>query len=368
MTCITPNMFSTTDRRLHKERRRMLVGLYKKTIIQSSPEIHKMAQTILIDRFLPILEAAAKDQNPFDALELSLAISMDFITAFLFGITNSSNFIQDVTTRQRWLAVHRSSKEHAFWPLEFPGLTLFLSKFGIDLVPPRVISASKEVKNLCLQILNKVELSSPDSAEEHSKHTMGTSYDQLVRQLTPSLGNGPHLRLVIASEHMDNIFAGTETTGWSLTYVLHEVSRQQDLQTSLRTELLSLSPPFVYDPSLSASPDLPSPRALESLPLLDAIVLESLRLHPAVPGPQPRVTPNSPVSIDSYNNIPSGIRVSAQAYTLHRNSKVFPEPEVWKPERWLEVSPEGKTEMMRWFWAFGSGSRMCIGSSFALLG
>lgn len=357
----TPNMFSTVDRRLHKDRRRMLVGLYKKTTVQSSPEVHEIAQTILIDRLLPDLESASTDQIPFDSLELSMAISMDFITAYLFGISNSTNFLQDVKTRQRWLAVHRSTKGHDFWPLEFPGLTSYLSKFGIDLVPTKVISASEEVKSLSLHMMEKVESSPQDSAK-------GVSYDQLFRQLTPSHRDEAELRLNIASEHMDNIMAGTETTAWSMTYILHGLSQNLDLQSSLRSELLSLTPPFTYNPSSSAPSELPSFRSLEALPLLDAIVLESLRLHPAVPGPQPRITPSSPISLEGYDNIPSGIRVSAQAYTLHRNARVFPEPEVWRPERWLHADADEKTEMMRWFWAFSSGSRMCIGSSFALLG
>jgi cytochrome P450 len=339
----------------------MLVGLYKKTTVQSSPEIRAIAQMIIIHRFLPILEAAAKDQNPFDALELSLATAMDFITAYLFGISNSVNFLQDVKTRQRWLAVYRSTKPFSFWPLEFPGLTSLLSRLGIDLVPPKVILATNEVKDLCFQMLNKVESSPLDSPK-------GMSYEQLVRQLTPAYGDGYQLRLAIASEHMDNIMAGTETTGWSLTYILHELSLHQSIQSSLRSELLSISPQFTYDLTSSTVPELPSFRALEALPLLDAVVIESLRLHPAVPGPQPRVTSSPPVSLGGYDNIPCGIRVSAQAYSLHRNAKVFPEPEAWKPDRWLHASKEETNEMMRWFWTFGSGSRMCVGSAFALLG
>jgi unspecific monooxygenase len=355
-------------RRSHKERRRMLIGLYSKSTVQSSTEIQFIGQTILMERFLPILEASATDQSSFDALDLGLATAMDFITAYLFGISNSTNFLQDVRARRRWLAVHRKSKLHGFWPLEFPGLTSVLEKVGIHLVPPDIISASDEVKSLGLQLLDKVESSRLDSKDEQNMIPRAVSYDQLLHQFGPSSDGGPQTRLIIASEQMDNIFAGTETTAWTLTYVLYEISLHKEIQSSLRTELLSLSPPFVYSPASSTMPKLPSSRALDALPLLEAILLETLRLHPAVPGPQPRVTPSSSVSLDGYDNIPGGIRVSAQAYSLHRNSTVFPEPELWKAERWLRASPEEKTEMMRWFWAFGSGSRMCIGSSFAMLG
>jgi cytochrome P450 len=47
---------------------------------------------------------------------------------------------------------------------------------------------------------------------------------------------------------------------------------------------------------------------------------------------------------------------------------VFPDFETWKPERWLEADKEQKEEMKKWFWAFGSGARMCLGVYFATQG
>ena len=105
---------------------------------------------------------------------------------------------------------------------------------------------------------------------------------------------------------------------------------------------------------------------METLPLLHAIIMETLRLHAPIPGLEPRITPPS-CTLAGYANLPSGVRVSAMPYTLHRNATVFPDPLAWKPERWLlpPDSPEMK-EMLRWFWAFGSGGRMCIGSNLAM--
>jgi cytochrome P450 len=117
-------------------------------------------------------------------------------------------------------------------------------------------------------------------------------------------------------------------------------------------------------PSIPAS--MPSPQDIDSLPILHAVVMETLRLHPAIPGGQPRSTPSPSCTLAGYANIPGGMRVNAQAYSLHRNEAAFPRPEEWLPERWLgEV--EGEYEKKeRWFWAFGSGGRMCIGSNFAM--
>ena len=382
-------MFSTIHKRPHGERRRLLAGLYSKTTVQSSTDFRKIAQTLIVDRLLPVVEAAAREQNPVDVLGLNLAVSMDFISAYLFGLHNSSNFLQDVDSRQRWLSVHQSSKENGFWSLEFPALTSFLFKLGIHLVPPRAISAGEEVKDLCLKMLANVESSTstflqaaqgPQLTDGDNSYTKPVVYDQLFRQLRPILlktssssfpETSSEVRLSIASELMDNLTAGTETSGWTLTYIMHELSMHPDLQFSLRSELLSIVDPIIYSSSVFHS-ELPALRSMDALPLLEATILETLRLHPAVPGPQPRVTPSTisrpPISLGGYANIPAGIRISAQAYSLHRNADVFPEPEVWRPERWLQASKEEKDEMMRWFWAFGSGGRMCIGSHFAMSG
>jgi cytochrome P450 len=77
-----------------------------------------------------------------------------------------------------------------------------------------------------------------------------------------------------------------------------------------------------------------------------------------LPASEPRSI-NTPCSIDGHT-IPAGTVVNMSPYSLHRNAEVFPDPLKFDPDRWL-----GQTEqvalMNRWFWAFSSGGRMCIG-------
>jgi len=127
-------------------------------------------------------------------------------------------------------------------------------------------------------------------------------------------------------------------------------------------------------------------RKLDGLPLLDAVITETLRLHPSAPGPQRRFVPKGGTIIDGYF-IPAGATISSAPYCLHRYKDVYPEAELWKPERWIgtadstneqpitldeggEGLENGKVEHdpRRWFWAFGSGGRMCVGNHFALVG
>jgi len=176
-------------------------------------------------------------------------------------------------------------------------------------------------------------------------------------------------QLEAAAAMYDHMTAGNETSGIALTYCYWELSQSPDLQAALRRELLTLSPPIIYPVKAGETLTLPDPKAIDALPLLHTILMETLRLHAPIPGVQPRVTPNTPATLVGYKNLPPNVRVNAMAHSLHRNGAVFPEPEKWIPQRWLQ-DEDGKNleDMKRWFWAFGSGGRMCIGSNLAMQG
>lgn len=169
------------------------------------------------------------------------------------------------------------------------------------------------------------------------------------------------IRQVQSPPPSKSLFSTNQHSGITLTYLFWELSQNPQTQLQLHRELLSLTPPLTFP---TTTPSLPPPKDLENLPFLQACLMETMRLHPAIPGGQPRVTPAN-TTIGPYTNIPANVRVSAQAYSLHRNADVFPSPEEWRPHRWLE---DDVTEQHRWFWAFGSGGRMCVGSNFAMYG
>lgn len=102
----------------------------------------------------------------------------------------------------------------------------------------------------------------------------------------------------------------------------------------------------------------PSAEAADRLSYLDAIIKETLRLYAPLPASEPRSCPID-IKIDG-NLIPAGTVVSMSPYTLHRNPDVFPDPLKFNPERWLGQCGD-LVEMKKWFWAFSSGGRMCIG-------
>ena len=342
----------------------MMTNIYSKSFIQSSPDMRDLSQEILFHRFLPIIQFAAVEKTSLDVLALNLASSMDFMNAYIFGLGNGSDFLRDVNARHHFLYLYQSRKPYAFWPGELPWLLSFLGRLKSVVTPRWIDAANDALENWCFQMCNTAKASSSKSSTKTTLSTTPVVYNQLSQSLLSSSASALEHQTMIASEILDQGGAGHETSGIALTYYMHELSQRPALQSAIRSECLTLSPPIHY-PSPS-TPSLPSPRALDTLPLLHATVMETLRLHAPIPGPQPRVTPSTPTSLANSPPLPGGVRVSANAHSLHRNPDVFPNPEEWRPERWLEGSKAKRDEMMRWFWAFGSGGRMCIGSHFAM--
>jgi cytochrome P450 len=91
---------------------------------------------------------------------------------------------------------------------------------------------------------------------------------------------------------------------------------------------------------------------------LDAVIKETLRIRPVVPGVV-RVLKES-IELNGFE-LPAGVRVAPNIYLTHRRPDVYPEPERFRPERFLDGGPDTYS----WI-PFGGGIRRCLGASFAL--
>jgi cytochrome P450 len=154
-------------------------------------------------------------------------------------------------------------------------------------------------------------------------------------------------QLDIAAECLDHMVAGIDTTGDALCFLMWELSQPASMhyQRKLQQELRA-------NPTAS----------FDKLPFLDAVVMEGLRCFPAIPMSLPRHVPSGGRTIDTFY-LPEGTEVSCQAYSVHRvDRSVFPDPDAFKPDRWLE--PKGDAERKRLFFAFATGGRGCVGKQY----
>lgn len=149
----------------------------------------------------------------------------------------------------------------------------------------------------------------------------------------------------LRDEMMTMLIAGHETSTTSLSWAVWELMDNPDAAERLGAELDALGPDV-------------APEALERLPFLDAVCRETLRLHPVLPLVS-RVT-RAELPMRGYT-VPANVGVFPCIWLAHRREEVFPEPERFRPERFLERS----YSPFEWL-PFGGGARRCIGMAFAL--
>ncbi|KAH7137938.1 cytochrome protein [Dendryphion nanum] len=139
------------------------------------------------------------------------------------------------------------------------------------------------------------------------------------------------------------IVAGSDTTANTLTYLVWAICRNKALQERLVREVQGL-------------PDSFQDEDIRALPFLNQVIKETLRCYASAPAYLPRVVPSDGCDIDGYW-MPGGTEVQTQAYSMHRNHAVFPNPNQFNPSRWESPSKEMKDAWM----PFGGGPRICIG-------
>jgi cytochrome P450 len=146
------------------------------------------------------------------------------------------------------------------------------------------------------------------------------------------------------------MLAGHETTANALTWTLVLLSRHPGVARRLEAELDGLPPGPL------------SPGSARQLPLLDAVLRESMRLFPPA-----WVISRSSVQdeVVAGYSVPAGSYLYAVPYALHRDPKVWDNPEGFDPDRWLD-GRVGRAQRQAWM-PFGAGQHKCLGEHFAML-
>lgn len=153
----------------------------------------------------------------------------------------------------------------------------------------------------------------------------------------------------LTDEAFTILTAAADTTGNAMTITSYHVISNPEIYHTLTTELEKAFPHSISKLNYAT---------LEKLPYLTAVIKEGLRLSFGVPGRLPRMVETQDVVLNGYT-IPRGTIVGMSSWMMHRDPKVFPDPNTFRPERWLDPAMAAKLEKS--FVAFGRGSRQCIG-------
>ena len=157
----------------------------------------------------------------------------------------------------------------------------------------------------------------------------------------------PMTDVELRDELMTLLTAGHETTATTLCWFFEEVLARPDVLRAIDGELTEVA----------------AGKALEAahvpkLRVLDAAIKETMRLHPVIPAVGRRL--KAPTTIAGWE-LPAGVMVVPAIHLTHRLPDVYPEPDRFKLDRFLDKKPDPYA----WL-PFGGGVRRCVGMAFAM--
>ena len=262
----------------------------------------------------------------------------DDMTALTLRIVARTLFDADVTTRIEQVA-RLGTEIQDFYYLRFASLRFLIPTWLPTPGNRRLAAATRRLDDVVYGIVR-------DRRQDEDRGDLLS----MLLQARDENGLGMSERQV-RDEVMTLLLAGHETTALTLTWAFLLLDRNPDARLRLEAELAAV---------LGA--ESPSPDVVSALPYTQAIVNETLRLYPPA-----YVTGREAIRQTRVGGtaIPKGHIILISMYTTHRDARFFPEPDEFRPERWLDGLekrlPRGA------FIPFGMGSRMCIGAAFAMM-
>jgi cytochrome P450 len=143
------------------------------------------------------------------------------------------------------------------------------------------------------------------------------------------------------------LIAGHDTTSLALAWALADIVPRPEVVESLTGELQRVT---------GGGP--PEAEHLPALEYLDGAIRESLRRNPVAPFVVRKTVQPFAAGGREY---PAGVVLCPCSYLVHRREELYPKPDKFRPERFLER----KFGPHEWF-PFGGGNRVCLGMPFAL--
>ncbi|EKM55979.1 uncharacterized protein PHACADRAFT_174150 [Phanerochaete carnosa HHB-10118-sp] len=163
------------------------------------------------------------------------------------------------------------------------------------------------------------------------------------------------------------IIAGSDPTSAALSTIVYCLLTHPQAYARLQTEVDQFYPP---------EEDSLDQKHHTSMPYLEAVINEAMRLYPVVPsGTQRAPERGSGGFVAGPHFIPEWTSIRAPTWSLHRDARNFAQPDAFLPERWLApedrdatglASPGGAHDM-RAFVPFSYGPRNCVGKNLAMV-
>ena len=269
-----------------------------------------------------------------DGATLDISREMNRLTLSIVGKT-----LFDVDVEQQAAAVGEA-------------LTAVMESFWMTMLPLAEVLERLPVPKLRRARMARARLDAIIYRMIADRRASGTDHGDLLSMLLAAQdedGGGGMTDRQVRDEAMTIFLAGHETTANALTWTWYLLSTAPDVEATLHAEV-----DRVLQGRLPAIGDLPS------LPYVERVVTESMRLYPPawIIGRR---------AIDEYRLgdyvVPRRSILVMSPYIIQRDPRFYAEPDRFFPDRW---TPEFRAALPKFaYFPFGGGPRQCIGESFA---
>ncbi|KXH41590.1 hypothetical protein CSAL01_01092 [Colletotrichum salicis] len=341
-----PSMFTATNPELHKALKRPVAQKYSMTSIRTLE--------YLVDPCTQMFTDAMADMQ---GQVVDLGTWVQWYAFDVIGAITFSRRFGFMETRSDVNGVISGIEKG----LKYGGLVgqvPVLHKYLLGNVTLRNILAKIGMDDPLLIVQNMVMESLGDYDAKQDSSERGDFLAYLRRE---QASTGEHMSTRDTMNHlMNNLLAGSDTTGIALRALFYYVLRDKRVYDILQKEIDEaqergeLSPVVTFGES-------------QKLEYLQACVKESMRMHPGVSYPLERIVPDTGAEISGFH-LPAGTVVGMNAAVIHRNRSIFgDDADTFRPERWLSDDIEAVKTMERHNMSFGAGVRTCIGKNISIM-
>lgn len=308
----------------HRQQRRLIMPAFSRRRIEEYQNAMRDTTAQMLDRWVP-------GQTMNIAAEMHrLALTIVGRTLFSMDLTGSSHELGDAVA-----AVVKAVSN----PLNIGLAQVPVNLFGVG-EGGTLRRSLRRIDRVLKEIIGSHEREQKDTGDIVSM--LVAARDEEGGRLTTS-----QIR-----DHLLTLFiAGHETSANALAWSFYLLAQHPPVTKKLLAEL---------DEQLHGEP--PTAADLEKLPYLDQVVKEVLRLYP--PAPSANRTAKEPFDWNGYH-IEAGDIVTYVPFVSHRMPSQFPQPEVFRPERFDPV--HGDKIQPYAYIPFALGPRSCVGAPFALM-
>ncbi|KAL8663142.1 MAG: hypothetical protein Q9168_008143 [Polycauliona sp. 1 TL-2023] len=311
------NVFATANHEHHRTRRGAVAPFFSKSLVtQLEPSVGAMVQK-LANR----IEEFKSTGKVIDMVDMYASLVADVICQYTFA--RSYGYLDLPNFAPLWHEAIMAASEASHMFTQFPWLDTLTRQIPQSLVrklAPR-LSSLLVIEDMIREKVDQVQADIANNTKSDSQRTI--FYDLITNDSLAPAEKTPE-RLV--AEGFAIVGAGSHTVAHTLAVTSYHIIANPAILRKLRDELASVLP---------TDSTMPKWNTLEQLPYLGAVIQEGLRVSCAVPHRLQRISPDVDLTFQGWI-IPKGTPVGMTSILQHFNPDIFPSPNTFSPDRWLQ--------------------------------